>query len=37
MRAFEVWLIVGIMYLIVITIISRLAKVLERRLNRGRE
>jgi His/Glu/Gln/Arg/opine family amino acid ABC transporter permease subunit len=37
MRAFEVWLIVGVMYLIVITIMSRLAKVLERRLNRGRE
>lgn len=37
MRAFEVWFIVGVMYLIVITIISRLAKVLERRLNRGRE
>jgi ABC-type amino acid transport system permease subunit len=37
MRSFEVWFIVGIMYLIVITIMSRLAKVLERRLNRGRE
>ncbi len=37
MLSFEVWFIVGIMYLIVITIISRFAKVLERRLNRGRE
>ena len=37
MRAFEVWAIVGIMYLIVITLLSRLAKRLERRLNRGRE
>jgi polar amino acid transport system permease protein/polar amino acid transport system substrate-binding protein len=37
MRSFEVWFIVGVMYLIVITIMSRLAKVLERRLNRGRE
>ena len=36
-RAFEVWAIVGIMYLIVITLLSRLAKRLERRLNRGRE
>ena len=37
MRAFEVWTIVGIMYLIIITLLSRLAKRLERRLNRGRE
>lgn len=36
-RSFEVWAIVGIMYLIVITLLSRLAKRLERRLNRGRE
>lgn len=36
-RSFEVWTIVGIMYLIVITLLSRLAKRLERRLNRGRE
>jgi len=34
--SFEVWTIVAIMYLIVITILSRIAKVLERRLNRGR-
>ena len=34
--AFQTWAIVGIMYLIVITILSRSAKVLERRLNRGR-
>ena len=37
LRAFEVWAIVGIMYLVVITLLSRLAKRLERRLNRGRE
>lgn len=37
MRAFEVWGIVGIMYLIVITALSVLAKNVERRLNRGRE
>ena len=37
MRAFEVWAIVGIIYLIIITLLSRLAKRLERRLNRGRE
>ncbi len=34
-RNFEVWAIVGIMYFIVITILSKLAKLLERRLNRG--
>ncbi len=37
MQSFQVWAIVGIMYLIVITLLSRLAKRLERRLNRGRE
>lgn len=37
MRSFEVWGIVGIMYLIVITALSVLAKQMERRLNRGRE
>ena len=35
--SFQTWIIVGIMYLIVITILSRVAKMLERRLNRGRE
>ena len=35
-KSFETWLIVGIMYLIIITALSKLAKVLERRLNRGR-
>lgn len=35
--SFQTWAIVGIMYLIVITILSKAAKVLERRLNRGRE
>ncbi|MBQ4305105.1 MAG: amino acid ABC transporter permease [Lachnospiraceae bacterium] len=34
--AFQTWAIVGIMYLIVITILSRSAKILERRLNVGR-
>lgn len=34
--SFQTWAIVGIMYLIVITILSRTAKILERRLNRGR-
>lgn len=36
-KSFQVWGIVAIMYLIVITILSKLAKYLERRLNRGRE
>lgn len=35
--SFQTWLIVGFMYLVVITILSRTAKALERRLNRGRE
>ncbi len=35
-QSFQVWLIVAIMYLIVITLLSQLAKILERRLNRGR-
>lgn len=34
-KAFETWAIVGIMYLIVITILSYLAKLRERRMNRG--
>ena len=33
--SFQTWLIVGIMYLIVITILAKLAKVLERRLKVG--
>ena len=37
MSAFQVWTIVAIMYLIVITLLSRLAKRVERRLNRGRQ
>ena len=37
MRSLEVWFIVGVMYLIVITLLSRLAKKMERRLNRGRQ
>ena len=36
-NAFAVWGIVAVMYLIVITILSRVAKQLERRHNRGRE
>ena len=35
--AFQVWSIVALMYLIVITLLSRLAKRVERRLNRGRQ
>lgn len=34
--SFSVWAIVAVMYLIVITTLSKVAKVLERRLNRGR-
>ena len=34
--SFQTWAIVGVMYLIVITILSRTAKMLERRLNVGR-
>jgi polar amino acid transport system permease protein/polar amino acid transport system substrate-binding protein len=33
--AFQTWAIVGVMYLVVITILSYLAKIVERRLNRG--
>ncbi len=35
--SFQTWGIVAVMYLVVITILSRVAKILERRLNRGRE
>ena len=35
-QSFQVWAIVAVMYLIVITVLSKLAKYLERRLNRGR-
>ncbi len=35
--SFQTWLVVGVMYLIVITLLSFAAKRLERRLNRGRE
>lgn len=34
---FQVWAIVGVMYLIVITILSYVAKLVERRMNRGRK
>ena len=37
MDAFSVWAIVAVMYLIAITILSYSAKILERRLNRGRK
>lgn len=36
-QSFQVWGIVAVMYLIVITILSKIAKRLERRLNRGRK
>ena len=36
-KVFEIWAIVGVMYLIVISILSIIAKRLERRLNAGRE
>ncbi|MCD7867744.1 MAG: amino acid ABC transporter permease [Clostridiales bacterium] len=35
--SFQTWIVVAIMYLIVITILSRAAKVLERRMNRDRQ
>ena len=35
--SFQVWAIVAVMYLIVITILSVVAKQMERRLNRGRQ
>lgn len=34
-KAFETWAIVGVMYLIVITALSYVAKLVERRMNRG--
>lgn len=34
-KAFETWAIVGVMYLIVITALSYIAKMVERRMNRG--
>ena len=37
MMSFQTWTIVGVMYLIVITLLSQSAKALERRLARGRE
>lgn len=37
MMSFQTWTIVAVMYLIVITLLSYLAKALERRLARGRE
>lgn len=36
-KSFQVWIVVGAMYLIVITILSKLAKYLERRMNRGQK
>lgn len=36
-KSFQTWAIVAIMYLVVITLLSKLAKALERRLNRGRQ
>ena len=34
-KSFQVWIIVGIMYLIVITLLSKLAKYIERRMAKG--
>ena len=36
-KSFQVWFLVGLMYLIVITILSKIAKALEMRKNRGRK
>ena len=36
-KSFQTWAIVALMYLVVITLLSILAKQLERRLNRGRQ
>lgn len=36
-KSFQVWLIVGIMYLIVITLLSKISRALERRLDHDRE
>lgn len=35
--SFQTWAIIGVMYLIVITLLSQLAKYVERRINRGRK
>ena len=35
-KSAQEWFIVGVMYLVIITILSRVAKLVERRLNRGR-
>lgn len=35
-KSFQTWAIVAVMYLVVITILSKAARILERRLNRGR-
>ena len=35
-KPMQAWTIIGIMYMIVITILSKLAKRVERRVNRGR-
>ena len=35
-KSAQVWFIVGLMYLVIITILSRVAKLVESRLNRGR-
>ena len=36
-KSFETWALVGFMYLVVITILSKIAKLVERRLNVGRK
>ena len=35
-KSFQTWALVAVMYLIVITVLSKVAKILERRLNNGR-
>ena len=35
-KSFEIWIIVGVMYLVVILLLQQAANMLERRLNRGR-
>lgn len=36
-KSFQVWAIVAVMYLVVITLLSKAAKIVERRLNRGHQ
>ena len=36
-KSFQTWIIVAVMYLVIILILQQIAKILERRLNRGRK